>query len=157
MIKNNQSPTPNEFVKTISIIHFGLVAGLLAFGTITFFQTDIANSSSLNQNDPLIYIAPLVGMAGIFGSKVVFQKLVERAKSANGLQDKLAAYQTASLIQWALIEGPAFLNLALFMSSGNSLYLAVAVTLLLYLAWLRPTKIKISSDLELRGDDLAQF
>ncbi|GMN10548.1 hypothetical protein MTsPCn9_24760 [Croceitalea sp. MTPC9] len=147
--------TPNKIVKTISIIHLALLAGPLLTGAFFYLNTEINTSG--NTNDIFIYIFPMIALAGIFASKVLYRLFLNPLKQKEQLRDKLAGLQSASLIQYALIEGPAFLNIVWFSQTGNLLYLTVGGVLLIYLFILRPTKTKIENDLELKGEHKRQF
>ena len=147
--------TPNKIVKTISIIHLALLAGPLLTGSIFYLKTEINTNGS--ENDIFIYIFPMISLAGIFASKAVYRILLNPLKQKKNLRDKLAGLQSASLIQYALVEGPAFLNIIWFSQTGNMLYLTIGGVLLFYLFILRPTKTKIENDLELKGEHIRQF
>lgn len=154
MTQNNQQQTPKNYLKTISILHIALVAGPLLLGTFFYLQTDVSTTS---EDDMMIYIFPLLGVAGIFVGQFLFKQLTSKLKKDATLSSKLATYQTASLVRWALVEGPALLNFVWFGNTSNSLFLAIGATLLIYLFLLRPTKTKIQNDLKLQGPQLTQF
>lgn len=147
--------TPNKIVKTISIIHLALLAGPLIAGAFFYLNTEISTNGS--GNDIFIYIFPIIGLGGIFASKVIYRLFLNPLKQKENLRDKLAGLQSASLIQYALIEGPAFLNIIWFSQTGNLLYLTIGGVLLIYLFILRPNKAKIENDLELKGEHKRQF
>jgi hypothetical protein len=147
--------TPNKIVKTLSIIHLAMVIGPLLTGTVFYMNTELNTNGT--QNDIFIYIFPVIALAGIFASKVLYRLFLNPLKQKEQLQDKLAGLQSASFIQYALIEGPAFLNIIWFSQTGNLLYLTIGAVLLIYLFTLRPTKTKIENDLELKGEHKRQF
>lgn len=149
--------TPRKFLKTLSIIHAALLMGPLVLGAFLFLNTDITSTSAQNSNDIFIYIFPLFGMIGIFASKFIYKRILSTLFNKNSLREKLMGLQTASIIQYALVEAPAFLNLAWFGLSGNSLFLTVAGVLLIYLFIQRPTTTKILNDLQLTGEEVRQL
>ena len=133
-----------------------LWVGLVLITAIFYQQT---GKTPLNENgdDMMVYIFPTIGIMGIFMSKVLFSQLLKNLENKGLLSEKLSGYLTASLIQFALVEGPAFLNIIWFNTTGNMLYFAVALVLIVYLAWLRPSKSKIENQLQLKGELLSQF
>ena len=149
--------TPRKFLKTLTIIHTAVLIGPLLLGGFLFLSTEIASTSSQNSDDIFIYIFPLIGMLGIFASKFIYKRMLNFHLDKKSLREKLMGFQTASIVQYALVEAPAFLNLAWFAISGNSLYLTVAGVLLIYLFLQRPTKSKIINDLQLKGKEEQQF
>lgn len=152
---NTQKTTPRNFLKTLAILHLALLAGPLLAGIFFYFNTEIKVNGTAN--DILIYIFPIIGLAGIFTSKFLYQQFLTPLKAHELLKTKLVGLQTASLIQYVLIEGPALLNIVWFEKTGNLLYLTVGGVLLIYLFMLRPTKSKIENDLELKGEHKRQF
>jgi len=69
----------------------------------------------------------------------------------------LAGYQAASLIKYALLEGPALLNIIWFSLTGNLLYLTIGGVMILFLFIQRPKAEKIEKELELKSDHKRQF
>lgn len=140
-------------LKTLTFIHAFLVIGLLALGTFTyFFGVGFVGQFNVT-GDILIYLVPLVAMLGYFGSKMLFNKQLKTIEKTDLLQTKLAKYQTASILKYALIEGPAVLAFIIFMSNGYTLYFSIAVCLVVYLAVQRPTKEKLIQDLGLSASE----
>lgn len=132
-----------------------MLAGPLLAGIFFYLNTEVNANGS--QEDIFIYIFPLIALVAIFTSKVVYRTFLKPLKQKEHLRDKLAGLQSASLIQYALIEGPAFLNIIWFGQTGNLLYLTIGGVLLIYLFILRPTKTNIENDLELKGEHKRQF
>ncbi|MDT0605506.1 hypothetical protein [Croceitalea rosinachiae] len=152
---NTRKTTPQAFLKTLSILHLALLAGPLLAAIFFYLNTEVnINGAS---NEIFIYVFPVIGLAGIFASKFLYQQFLKPLKQHELLQTKLAGLQTASLIQYAVVEGPALLNIVWFGQTGNLLYLTIGAVLLIYLFILRPTKTKVETDLELKGAHKRQF
>lgn len=154
---NPTANTPNKFIKTISIIHLGLMTGPVLFGFVAYSQTKNSFLDYSDTSDVFLIVVPLFALTGIFVGNLIFKQAMKSAERTEGLQTKLARYQTASLIKYALIEGPAFLGVVAFFITGNLTYLYIAGVLILYLYLLRPTKDKIERGLGLRGKERDQF
>ena len=73
------------------------------------------------------------------------------------LKEQLGNYSGASLVQYAFTEAPAILSIIALFITGNLLYPTITLLLLAYFITLRPTKSKISNDLQLQGALLGQF
>lgn len=147
--------TPKQFLKTLSIIHAALVIGPLLIAAFFYMNTALVTNGT--QNDIFIYVFPILALAGIFASKFMFNLLVKNVKNQERLRAKLAGYQTASVIKFALLEGPAILNIAWFGFSGNLLYLTIGGVLILFLFMQRPKAEKIENELELNSEHKRQF
>lgn len=136
-------------LKILSLIHASLVFGLLVLSIFSYFY-GVGFVSNFNiKGDVFIYIIPLLAMFGYFGSKYIFRKQLLTINTSDALALKMAKYQSASIIKYALIEGPAVLAFVIFMRDGYTLYFTIAVCLLLYLAFDRPTKTKLFQDVQL--------
>ncbi len=147
--------TPRSFLKTLTIIHLAMVAGPLLAATIFFMNTELQTNGT--QSDIFVYIFPIIALAGVFGSKFLFNLFVKNLKNHETLQAKLTGYQTASLIKYGLLEGPALLNIVWFSVTGNLLYLSIGCALILFLFVQRPSADKVENDLVLDSEHKRQF
>lgn len=147
---------PQSFLKTLKIIHLALCGGLLLFATISFLQFDstlIADSES----NLMLYLVPAVAIAGYFGSTYLFEKHIRKIKKDDSLVKKLQRYQSALVLQYAIIEGPAILALMAYYTSGNALFLAIAACMIVFLYSKKPSFQKLSAALPLSFEDQKQF
>lgn len=141
----------------LSIIHLGLFFGVALLVGLFYLKTEVIISNKSADEEITRYIFPLLGLAGILASKYVFNSKMGLLKRQHSLPQMLSGYMAACLMRYALVELPAFLNIIWFSKTGDMLYFAVALALVVYLLWLRPTKTKIENDLALKGELLAQF
>ncbi|QXP52754.1 hypothetical protein H0I25_12815 [Cellulophaga sp. HaHa_2_95] len=136
-------------IKTLKIIHAFLILSLAAFAAFTFFGgPGFVNEFSM-ENDIFIYVVPIVAMVGYFASKYMYSRELAAINTSEDLKTKLALYQKANILKFALLEGPAFLAFLQFMSNGYTLYFTIGTTLLLYLAMQSPSKTKTIEELSL--------
>lgn len=154
---DNTQATPNKFIKTLSIIHLAMLIGPVIFGFLVYSQSHSTFQNLSDTTDTFLIITPIVALSGIFMGNLLFNKLIKSAIKVDGLKPKLAGFQTASLIRFAFIEGPAFLGVIAFQLTENLTYLYIAGVLILYLYLLRPTKDKIERGLVLKGKEKEQF
>ncbi len=147
---------PKTFIKTLTLIHTVLCVGLLGFAIFVYYQNG-GFTARMNQQDMFIYIVPILAAAGYFLSQLVFKKQIEAISEEEKLSTKLGKYQIATLIKYALLEGPGFLALIAYFWSGNALYLVIAVALITYLFVQRPTVNKIKKELPLTLEEQKQF
>ena len=140
-----------RFIQTLKLIHVSLVVGLAIFSVFAFMQNKDFNAD-INTNSTLLYIVPIAALIGYFGSQLLFRKMLSNVQTSDSLQLKLNKYQTASIIKYALIEGPAFIALFAYYTTGSALPLVIALCLLAYLFVQKPTKDKIINSLDLTSD-----
>jgi len=145
-----------NFIKSLSIMHLFLLAGLSIFTIWVIFQINSFNTST-NGEGLYLYIVPVVAILGYFGSQLVFKKLTTNIKLNLRLEEKLKKYQSALHIKYALIEVPAFLGLFTYYNTGNALPLVISICLLAYLAVQRPNKENIIRSIPLTPEEQAQI
>lgn len=144
------------FVKTLSIIHAALLASLAGFALFCYFQVG-SFEANMSETNLFIYLVPVAAAAGYFLSQSIFRKQVQGISNNQPLSQKLAKYQIATLIKYALLEGPGILAVIAYYLSGNALHLVIAIALIVYLFVQRPTKEKIKTDLPLSYEEEKGF
>lgn len=110
--------------------------------------------AQIDESNPFLYLVPIVAVAGYFGSQLIFRNQVSAIKKTMPLEEKLKRYQSASIVKYALLEGPALLAIVAYNTSGNALPLVIAVCLVLYLAVQRPNLQKLLDALPLTPDEI---
>ncbi|RDY58879.1 hypothetical protein [Flagellimonas nanhaiensis] len=149
--------TPSGFIRTLSILHIALLAGPTLIGGIFYFQSKETHFSFNDTEDVFLIVVPVFAISGLFLSDFIFRQLIKKIPSKDSLRQKLARYQSASIIKYALLEGPAIFGAVAFFNTQNLAYLLIAGILVLYLALQYPTKDKIERNLNLRGEEKSQF
>ena len=71
--------------------------------------------------------------------------------------EKLNGFQSASVVKYALLEGPALLGIVAFMNEGNQYFLIISLLLLGWLIMQRPTRDRVERDLMLQGPLKSEF
>jgi hypothetical protein len=157
MAQDHSRPTPEGFIKSISVIHLALLAGQVVFGIVAFGQSGKAYFGIRNTGDVLIFIVPVVAIAGFLAAYVLFQQQLIALRSKASLGEKIIGYQTALIVRFALLEGPSLLAIVAYLANGNLFYLAIAGLLVFYFISLRPTLEKVENDLELNFTERIEF
>lgn len=128
-------------IKTIQTIHLAICIGvLLAYifignlSSLEWFKLPILNG------DSLVYLTILI-MAYILSS-FLYKGALKKINPRLLLEEKIAPYQTASIIRWAIIEGGAFIILFIKLD-----FILFGLALIIYLFLLRPTANKIEEDI----------
>lgn len=143
---------PKTFLKTLASIHFSLSAGLIAFAAFAYWKQG-GFVAGIDSEDFFIYIVPIFAATGYFLGKTLYQKNIEKITREASLTSKLGKYQNASIIKYALVEGPALIALVAYYLKGNAMHLAIAAFLILYLFSQRPTKQKLLTELQLTAQE----
>lgn len=154
-VKN--SFTPASYVKILSFLHLGILATPLILAIFLYFQIQDTHLSFSDSDDMFLAIVPIIAVGGVFLSDFLFRKIVKSIPSSMGLKEKLARFQTACIISYALLEGAALFSIVIFYNTQNFAYLLIGLFLLFYLYLKRPTKDKVEHQLNLQGAQKAQF
>lgn len=149
--------TPKNYLRTLSILHYIIFAGILLLASYIYSLNSNATLDLSPENDIFFYVVPAISILGFIGSNIIFKTYLNSLSINNSLKSKLTGYQSASLIKYALIEAPAFLSIIMFMDEGNLYYMIIAGVLIAYFFMLRPSKEKIINNLNLNNEHRAQF
>ncbi|MEC7265155.1 MAG: hypothetical protein VXW38_15555 [Bacteroidota bacterium] len=157
MTTTNNRFTPAGFLKIMSFLHLGITATPIILGILFYTQSQGAQMNFDTSGDMFMAIVPVVAIGSIFLGDLIFKKMLGSLPKGSSLRDKLAKFQTASIIKFALLEGAALFAIVIFSNTQNLTYLIIGAFLIFYLLLQRPTKDKIERILDLRGEEKAEF
>ena len=130
-----------EKLKTLQYLHLFLLGGVVMayvfmgnFGESNSFQLPHLDGESLT-----FFALPI---ASILIGQLVFHNALKRIDSRATFEDKFAAYQSASIIRWASVEGAAFIILFVMPE-----YASLGFFVILLLLILRPSATRMENDL----------
>uniref|UniRef100_UPI0032163206 hypothetical protein n=1 Tax=uncultured Draconibacterium sp. TaxID=1573823 RepID=UPI0032163206 len=148
---DNYKMTSKDFFKSIQIIHFALMTGLIFFGAITFYlnYSGLAIENETEMNTAFMYVVPIFTISGIFASNFLFKQRLKNCVKQSTLKEKLNEYRSALIIKFAIIEGSSFFVVIAYYLTGQYIYLGFLGLLLIIFVTYRPTKEKAIMDLEL--------
>lgn len=151
--------TSKEFFRSIQIIHFALMSGVIMLGIFSFYfhYSGLEMEDGKELNSGLIYVVPVFAIAGIVASNLVFKQKLNDCRAKSILKDKMTNYRSALIIKFALIEGCSFFALIAYLLTGNLIYLGFAGLLLIVLITYWPSKEKTIIDLELTHSEQQQI
>jgi hypothetical protein len=154
--KNNR-PSPQSFLKSISIIHLALLAGQVMFAIVAYAQSVRVFFGIHYMDDAFMYIVPLAAIGGSIAGYSIFKKQLTALHGKKLVGEKIIGYQTALIIRYAFIEGPCLLAIVAYLLNNNLFYLVVAGLLILHFIFLRPTMEKVENDLDLNFNEKIEF
>lgn len=146
----NTPQTPAAALRTIKIIHLALAAGQILFAVTVILINKRININLRDPHDPLVYAVPALAVVCFFLSNFLFKNILgSTLKPESGLMQKLGAYQTASIVRLALLEGPSLFGIVAFFFTGAIYFLLISGLLVAWFIYLRPTTDSIGEALEL--------
>ena len=140
----------NSFLRTMRIIFFALLAGQIIFIAVAFFT--VTNNPPQSQSDDIFNIlVPVIIGSGLFISSLLFKQLLAKIKNDDSFDKKLEVYRSALIMRYALLEGPSIFSTAIYLISGNIIFLAFSGVMILAFILNMPTRNKAIQDLNLSG------
>jgi hypothetical protein len=139
-------------LQALNIIHKALMMGQILFAAVCIYliysKTVVPAATELNK--VLQVVALIITAGGIFEGMSLFKKkllLIREMQTA--AKEKFDLYRSASIIQWALLEGPAIFCIVCFFLTGNYAFLALVLVILFLFAMMAPSKVKILLQLQI--------
>jgi hypothetical protein len=150
---------PGE-LKTLNILHKAMLMGLVMFTSIAFalvysgmFKGDLKGEERILQ-----VLAIVLSAGGFYAGSFIFKKKLNEIKeSSQTLKEKMSAYRSASIIQWALIDGPAIFSVIGFLLTANYAFFMLDIVLMAVFAMLAPSKMKIVFQLQLSQQEAEEL
>lgn len=155
-MNNIQSKTPATIVRNITIIHMALIAGQAIFAFVMFTQSQ-QTAIKLDKQDEFIFIIPVFALGSFFISNFLFKTLIAKAINVTDLNSKLANYQIAAIVRIVLLESASLFAIVTYNLTGNFLFLLIAILLMIYGVFIRPTIENIANDLQLNYEEKMQL
>jgi F0F1-type ATP synthase membrane subunit c/vacuolar-type H+-ATPase subunit K len=150
-----QPLTSKQYLLTSRIIHGALVSGILLFNlVIGYLISQQTLGTGYNKQHEVFYlIVGLMALGSIFGGRVIFAKELEKAKTQPTFSKKLAGYQTANIIRYALIEGSALFSTVVTLLTLSVWFFVITAFLVVILASFFPTIEKAIKELDLNYNE----
>lgn len=137
-------------------MHLAFLMGLVMFGVVAFLITPEA-PFSIETTDVFVYIAPLLAISGVLVGNLIYQKKLQELLLKDSLREKMTGHQTANIIKYAFIEGPALFAIISYLQSGNKYFLIIAACLIAWFFLQRPSREKTENELQLQGEHRRLF
>ena len=144
-------------IKSLNILHKALLTGPVLLAAICFYlvysEKIIFQAQELDRS--LQVMAIIIAVAGVFtGTSVFKKKLLQAREMEAGAAEKFAVYRAASILQWALLEGPSIFCIISFFLTGNYAFLALAGVVMFLFVMTAPSKTKILLQLQISEAEL---
>lgn len=152
--------TKSGELKALKIMHRAMLLGQVIFAVLAFLLNYSGRFTLVlkSQDQLLQVISILLSITGFFVGSSLFQKrMLQLRETSPGFKTKLTTYRSASLVQWALLEGASLFCIICFMLAGNYSFLGLAATLMLVFAIIGPTKQKMGMLLHLTEKEMDQL
>lgn len=135
-----------KYRKTLSIIHGAICLSLIVGLVFAYFSSNDV-PLEINTSDIFIYLVPIAAMIGYFSSTAVYQNQIQKLSQTKELPQKLQGYFKSSIVKYALLEAPALIAIYAYYTTGIILHLVIAISLIVFLIFQRPTLKKLKLEL----------
>lgn len=140
-------------LKSLQIVHTAMFSGQILFAAIASYLvfSGVQESHMQSDTEKILQVIAIVFAAGGFfaGTSLFKKKLLEIRNLSRTANEKFAVYRSASITQWALLEGPALFCIICFFLTGNYAFLILGFVLIILFFLLAPKRIKIAFQLGL--------
>ena len=152
---NTTQQTVKSYFLALQIVYYALIAGQLIFAFLTFYliRSGLFDGEQAELRNIFIFIVPVFVMGGLFISHLLFKSFLNNAKGKISLYEKLTYYRSALIIRYALLEGPSFFAIVVYLLTGDYLFLGMSGLVILVFFTLKPSVERAINDLELNSEE----
>lgn len=148
--------TTKSYFTSLKIIHFALTAGVVFFLLIAIVLQFTGFEPELKEMEMILLgITVFAAISGIFTGNLLFRKRLEQLVELKSLEKKLLGYQSALILKYALVEGPAFFTIVAYLLTANILFPVITVLMVFAMVLFAPRKDKLINDLNLSNRESA--
>lgn len=150
--------TPKQTLKSIRLIHLALLIGISLFFSIVYFVlVDNSNFIIDGQDDLYLIISISLFLSGLFIGKFIYTTIINKCKFKNVLYKKMKCFMTASIVKFALMEGPILITIVFYLLTANYYFMLLAMIYMLIFVILKPTAENAKLDLELSNEEFTEL
>lgn len=154
-MKYQQPTNLKELYNSIKILPLALIAGLCMISGIMIYMKQGQDASD-NFGGLFVIIIALIAATGFILGSFLFRKRIADSMGKTMIE-KLVIYRQATIIRFALLEGPGILSIVLFFLSGNYLYMVITGAMVLFMLLNKPTDDMIAQHLMLTEEDKSEL
>lgn len=154
------STTVSGTIKSLQLIHRAMLLGQVIFAVMAYMLKESGKfeASLRDMDQQLQIIAILLSFGCVFGGSIVFKRKIQAARDTERTVSKKASvYKTATIIQWALLEGASLFGIICFLLVGNLSFIFLSAGLIFFFALMAPSRVKAMLLLRLTEQEMEQF
>jgi hypothetical protein len=136
-------------LKSLQILHTAMLAGMVLFCMVSAVVKLSGKHIDSTLDKTLQVVVLIVSFGCVRAAFFIFNKRLQSADPSSSATEKLSVYRTASIIKWALIEGPVLFAVICFMLTRNYAFIALAFVLIVLFAIQAPSKLKAMLQLQI--------
>ncbi|MEL6922741.1 MAG: hypothetical protein AAFO94_01755, partial [Bacteroidota bacterium] len=156
---NHPNPFPmKEQFQSTQTLYYALVGGPLMMGLLLVIFGP-KRTTNLNPNMIIPAAIGMIVLMSVSMSVILYRMRLKNVQTstAMGLEEKITAFRSNSIMRWALLEGAALCSIILYFLEGNYLYLIYYCVPIVVLIMARPTIDGFIRDYQLNHEQEQQF
>ncbi len=147
---------PTKAYKSLQFIYFALLVGQLFFVFISLFlvKQQLFKGGRPDLENILMPVLVVLALICMVSGKKIFKSRVQKLGDIPSVSQRFSDYRAASLVRWALLEGPCIFSIICFLLTSNYLFLVVAALILFIFGGTAPAKSKVAADMGISSEEL---
>jgi hypothetical protein len=147
---------PTNAFKSLQTIFYALLCGQILFLLVAFFliKKDIFIASKKDLENIFLPVLVIVALLCMVSGNKIFKARLQKLSSVNPITARFSEYRAASLVRWALLEGPCLFAIICFMLTANYFFILIAILILFFFGSTVPAKNKVANDMGISTDEL---
>jgi hypothetical protein len=142
--------SPNKYFRVLTKIYVTLIFVQLIFILIALFlRTDMHAAPESGDFDIFKILVPLFVAGGVYEGNVLYRKRIRKASQQSTLAKKLKGYRLALMLRYAFWLAPSLFAIVAYFLTGNWMYLALSLIVILLFLAKRPGMDKARQELDL--------
>lgn len=156
LMDKNENINSKSVLRTIRIMYFALILGILSFLAVTFvISQDL--KFAFDKSDPIIFVNLILFLLAVPGGYLVSKAMWNRIERELPLKDKLLKYQIGFLVRLAACEAVALFSIVGFLLSGNLIFPLITGIVLLIIFYYFPSVRNLELQLDLNYTELNEL
>lgn len=139
-VKVGDSNIKNQFNVLLKIYGSLIFGQILFFAVAMYFVEGQGGQLDASLDEVFKILVPVFGIFSMFGAYKIYDIKISRIKNESTLLQKIQEFRTIKIIQWAVLEGAAFLSIVAFMYTGNYFHIIVFLFVMGFNFLYRPSK-----------------
>ncbi|HEX9253749.1 MAG TPA: hypothetical protein VF870_15995 [Ignavibacteriaceae bacterium] len=153
-MNNENFKVSKNYFQILNIIFIALLSGQTIYFFVGLFLIQSGNINGFGGlNTMFMFVTPVVILSSILASKFIYTKQVTEFDKKLSLENKMASYRSAKIIQLALLEGANIFNISIMIITTNYFFAALFIIIIFLFFFNRPTREKFIMDYEVSAED----
>jgi hypothetical protein len=142
-----QDENLTRYFKFTTIIYLAIGVAMIMTSLLFIFLIESGTTPSNPELSGLLkIIVSVLGISGFMGGRFLYQNLAQKSKGETIPMTKLSNHRTASIIVWALLDGPGIFSSVAYFLTGDQIFLVIFALIFLGYLFSKPTMAKFQQD-----------